>query len=117
MIYSVNSNISALMAFGKKMAVHADNIANMNSDGFKKNRAILKEGPDQNVTVDIERIDTSMQPISEISESQVTQNESNNVDLTTEVTGAMISQRGYEANSAFIEAQEEVIGTILDLLS
>ena len=116
-MHSLNSNISAIMAFGRKMAVHADNVANINSNGFKKNRAILKEGPDRNVTVDIERIDPSARPVPEISKDEVVQNESSDVDLATEVTEMMITQNGYQANSAFIKNQEELIGTILDLLS
>lgn len=117
MTFSVNTNLSALKAFGKKMGVHANNIANMHSKGFKKSRAVLKEGADQTVTVEIDRIDSPNYPISKTSGDQIRNNESNNVDVATEIVGTMTSQRGYEVNSTFIKTEEEMTGTILDLLS
>lgn len=36
MISSVYNNISALFAFGAKMGVNANNLANVNTDAFKK---------------------------------------------------------------------------------
>jgi len=130
---SVNTNLSALMAYGKKMGVHANNIANMHSRDFEKSRAIIKEGADQTVTVEIEQIESPAHPITGISESRIAENEpkpadtvpddslsnnaSNNVDLATEIVETSATQRAYKANTKIIEAQEEMIGTILDLLS
>jgi len=132
-MFSVNSSLSALSAYGKKIGVHADNIANMHSEDFKRSRAILKEGADQNVTVEIERVDSPQYPVTEISASQTADNqsnsaeaafedslinsESNNVDLATEIVETKIAQRGYEANIKIIQTQEEMIGSVLDLLS
>ncbi len=39
MTFSVDNNISALKAFGAKMGVTANNIANVESEAFKKSRA------------------------------------------------------------------------------
>ena len=44
MVGFVGSNPAALKAFGTKMEVTANNVANVNSDEFKKSRATLKEG-------------------------------------------------------------------------
>jgi len=117
MTFSVNTSLSALMAYGKKIGVHANNIANMHSEGFKRSRALLKEGADQTVTVEIDRIDSPDYPSSETSKSQISNNKSNNVDVATELMGTMTSQRGYKVNSTFIKTQEEMTGTILDMLN
>ena len=116
-MFSVNSSLSALMAYGKKMSVHANNVANAYSEGFKRSRAILKEGGNHDVTVEIDRLDSPEYPVSDTSENQTVHNESNNVDLATEVVETKICQRGYEANLSFIKAEDEMTGTILDLLS
>jgi flagellar basal body rod protein FlgC len=134
MMFSVNSSLSALMAYGKKMGVHANNISNMYSKDFSKSRAILREGVDQTVTVDIEQVESSTYPITGISDSQLTENESNpsdttsvedslagntsnNVDLATEMVETNIAQNGYKANLKIIQKQDEMVGTILDMLS
>ena len=112
----VNTNLSALMAFGKKMGVHANNIANMYSEGFRKSRALLKEGRGQTTVVEIKRLESSNPPSSRASESRVQNAVANNVNVASEIVGAMTSQRGYEANSAFVKTEEEMTGTILDLV-
>ena len=116
-MFSVNSSQSALMAYGKRMGVHANNVANANSDGFKKSRAIMKEGVNNDVIVEIDRMDSNEYPASENPENQTVRNESNNVDLEEEMVGINICRRGYEANLSVIKTKDEMAGTILDLLS
>ena len=41
MVGSIGNNVAALKAFGTKMEVTAKNIANINSDEYKKSRAEL----------------------------------------------------------------------------
>ena len=133
MMFSINSSLSALMAYGKKMGVHANNIANMYSQDFNRSRVIIKEGPDNNVSAEIERVDSPEYPVTDIDQGQVAENEdqppqttledmpplnqSNNVDLATEIVGVTVAQNAYEANTKVIKTQEELLGTILDLLS
>lgn len=116
MIDSVNSSISAIMAYGKKMGVHANNIANMNSEGFEKSRTLFKEGSDETVAAEIEQVAAAEFPVSESDEVQARQPESNNVDLAEEITGTMIGRRGFEANLAVVKVKDELIGTVMDLL-
>ncbi len=63
MIASLGHNLAALKAFGTKMDVTAKNIANVNSDGYKKSRATLVEDPKGSVGVDIDRVDLTGQSI------------------------------------------------------
>ena len=116
MIFSVNSNLSALRAFGVKMGVSANNVANVNTDEFKKSRAILQEGPGSRVQVDIERIDSPGHPIIEVDDMQIIERESSNVDLAEEIPGTILTQRGYEANLTTIKTQDEMFGNIIDMI-
>jgi flagellar hook protein FlgE len=115
MVSPINSNISALAAFGKKMAVSSNNIANLESEGFKKSRAVLLEGEQGGVIVDIERLDTPGDVRVEYREDGVTERELSNVDLAQEITDTLSTQRGYEANLKAVKVQDELIGTILDI--
>jgi flagellar basal-body rod protein FlgC len=49
MIPSINSTVSALQAYKKSMGVTANNIANVNTEDFKKSRATMKEGANGSV--------------------------------------------------------------------
>ena len=115
MIISLSSTLSALRAFGKKMAVTANNVANVHSDGFKKNEAILTEGEQGAVEVEIRRID-SEGPMIPANAEKMENRELSNVDLTTEMPNALITRRSFEANLKMIEAEDEVIGSLLDIV-
>ena len=39
-----------------------------------------------------------------------------NVDLTEEIPQTITAQRGYEANLKLIETQDEMLGSVLDIL-
>jgi len=107
---------SALNAFSKKLAVVSNNVANMNTDGYKKSRAVLKEGQNGGVEVSTQKIDTpgSLIPYEEGSNVQV--KETSNVDLAEEKVHMISAQRGHEANVKSLEAQNELRETILDIV-
>ena len=112
-----NSSLSALRAFGMKMSVTADNIANVNTDGFKKSRATIQEGLHNGVRVDISRIDSSGLSGFEWSEGQMKEKELSNVNLSEEIPHAMITRRCYEANLKVLKTEDEILGTLIDIKS
>lgn len=116
MISAISSSISALSAFGKKLGVIANNIANVNTEGFKKSRAILKEGPNGGVQVSINRINSPGYPIMEEGTGEMTDRETSNVDLTEEIPQLLLTRRGYQANVKTIKTQDEMLGTLIDIL-
>jgi flagellar basal-body rod protein FlgC len=115
MITSLSSTLSALRAFGKKMAVTANNVANVNSDEFKRSEAHLKEGEQGAVELEIRQID-SEGPIMPANSDGMKDRELSNVDLTTEIPNAFINQRAFEANLKMVETEDEMIGSILDIV-
>ena len=116
MMHTISSNLSALMAYGKKMEVHANNIANMDSEGFKKSRAIITQGPEQNVLIEAEQIEALIQPVSGTDDAQAIQNNSNKVDLIEEIVGAEIARTGHAANLVPIKTADEMVGSLLDII-
>ena len=116
MIPSVNSTISALQAFKARLGVTADNIANANTDEFKKSRATLKEGTNGGVQVDINRVNTPGHRYQDPESDQLIEKESSNVNLEEEVLEMMITQRTYEANLKVLQTQDKMPGTLLDIM-
>ena len=117
MIVSVGRTLSALRAFGKKMGVTANNVANVQSEEFKKNRAVFKEGLRGDVQVAIEKIDTPGDVISETTDGQTVERELSNVDLAEELPQTIIAQRGFEANLKIIQTQDEMLENLIDIVT
>ena len=115
MIPSVNSTISALQAFKTRLGVTADNIANINTDEFKKSRARLKEGTNGDVQVDINRINTPGHRYQALEADQLVEKEGSNVNLEEEIPAMMITQRSYEANLKVLQTRDKILGTLLDI--
>ena len=116
MIPSVNSTISALRANKTILGVTANNIANANTDEFKKSRAILKEGANGDVVVDINRVNTPGHRYQELEGDQLVEKESSNVDLEEELPEMMITQRTYEANLKVLQTRDNMLGSLLDIM-
>ena len=111
-----NTALSALDGFSTTMAVAANNIANVETEAFKKSRALLQEGERGSVEVDISRIDTPGAIRTEYIDDQLVEREMSNVDLAEEIPEIIPTQRGYEANLKVIKTKDEMLGTIIDIL-
>ena len=116
MISSISSTLSALAAYGKKAGVTANNVANWQSDDFKKSQAVFTEGENKTVEVEIRRIDTPGSIVDTVKDGKIIEKELSNVDLAEEIPQTVISQRGYEANLKVIKTKNEMLGTVIDIL-
>ena len=116
MISAVNSTLSALQAFKTRMGVTANNVANVNTEEFKKSRANLEEGTNGDVRVNISRIDTPGHPYQEFVGDQLVEKESSNVELDEELPNMMVTHRSYEANLKVLQSRDRMLGTVLDIM-
>jgi flagellar basal body rod protein FlgG len=112
MISGITASLSALSAFGKKLANNARNVANCNTDGYKKSDSTISEDGNGLPEVILQQ---SASPGAFVEEAGVMR-ETSNVDLAEEFPQVMIAQRGYEANIKALKAQDEVIESTLDIL-
>ena len=117
MISSVNSSISALHAFGKKMGVTANNVANVNTDGYKKYRTNMTEGANNDIQVEIRRVESPGHTYQAVDGDQVVTRETSNVDLGEEIPEMINAQNGYAANLKTMQTQDKMLGTLLDIVS
>lgn len=105
--------LAALAAFDKKLDVNANNVANMETNNFRKSRVEFQEHAGGGVQVTISRVDTpgiEIEPGARTGEAGQT----SNVSLEEEIAGQIITRYSYEANLLTLktaaEMQKELIG-------
>ena len=117
MMDGISSTLSSLQAHDRKMNVNANNIANVNTNGFKRDRAILEEGKVGDVRVSLHK-DMSPAPEDPLApEAPGEEKELSNVDLADELTGMIPTEIGYKANLKTVRTRDEMLGTLLDTLA
>lgn len=117
MISGISSSLSALQAFTKKVEVSANNTANVNTDGFKKDTVTLGEGSSGGVTATVRKVATPG-PLAQV---QTTEGEKmveqSNVELGEEIPSTMVSQRAFEANLKAIQTQDQMTKSVLNIIA
>jgi flagellar basal-body rod protein FlgC len=116
MMDPTRSSLSGLNAFGMNMAVTSHNVANVETDGFKKSRTILQEANPSGVTVAIEKVETPGAVIP-VEEDNGGTRESSNVDIAEEMTHMITTQRSYDANLKAIKTWDEMMESVLNLFA
>ena len=117
MIRSMSASHSAILAHERKMSVTSNNIANVNTDGFKKSRAIIEEGERNDVRVEIQRDESPGPVVYESRDGEMVERELSNVDIGEELTQTITTLNGYKANLKMVKVQDEMIGTLIDLFT
>ncbi|MBF0111962.1 MAG: hypothetical protein HQK64_01245 [Desulfamplus sp.] len=114
MVSSINNSVQALRAFGTATAVTANNVANVESDNFKSSRAVMNEGDNGGVKVSLST-NSAQGPL--VQKSDGTTKELSNTDLATEFTSMISYQSAYGANVKTIQTDDEMKGTILNMIA
>jgi flagellar basal-body rod protein FlgC len=117
MISAYQSALSALQAFGTKMQSHADNIANANTDGFKKTRVTLAEVQPQGVRATVDKVNTPGPIIFQETGAGLDPVELSNVELNSEIPEMNLNSHLYKANLKTIETADEMAGALLKIIS
>jgi len=117
MVPPLNATLSALQAFGQKMGITAGNIANVNTDGYKKSQAVFEEGRHGGVEVREQRVDTPGTPLEPPKADGSAARESSNVALEEEFPELITTVYGFKANLKTVQAQDEMLGHLLDTVA
>lgn len=117
MIPAYRSALSALQAFGTKIQSQANNIANANTDGFKKTRVIMSETQPQGVTATVDQVNTPGPTIFQETDAGLDPVELSNVDLGSEIPELNLNSQLYKANLKTLETAEEMTGALLKIIS
>jgi flagellar basal-body rod protein FlgC len=101
-----------MRAAGTLLNVSANNTANVNTDGFKRSRALASEGPAGSVVVEISK---SIEPGPLYDVSGLGLVEGSNVDLVDEIIGRISAKRMFEANLSVFRTADEMEEALLDI--
>jgi flagellar hook protein FlgE len=98
-----SANVSSLIAHQNYANTNANNIANVNTDGFIPTRTTLNE-TSNGVQTSFQKADNNGSSLSQ-------------TDLSREMTDQVIVQRGHEVQGSAIRTQDDMLGSLLDMLA
>ena len=117
MISGIYSALSGLTAIQKKIDSNANNVANVNTDGYKATQVTLTGEAPQGIQAVVRQDQTPGPMVYEQTSAGQTLIEKSNVDLGQELPNMMLSRRFFEANVKTLQVQNEVLGSLLDIKS
>lgn len=115
MIAGIQSALSGLQAYTRKVENNANNVANVNPLGFKKNRVLLAEQAPQGVRASVEQVDTPGAMVAEQTSRGTEMVELSNVDIGEEFPDMMRNVHGYKANLKTVQAADAMLQGLLDI--
>lgn len=115
MISAIHTALSGLAAFGKQIEVVAHNVANLNTDGFKKSRTEFVQVQPGGVLPVVKKDNAAGPTILRDTGGGQIPIELSNVDLAEETVQQILAQRSFEANLQTLKAGDSLLGSILDL--
>jgi flagellar basal-body rod protein FlgC len=116
MISSFYTSLSGLNAFQQQLSVAANNLANVNTDGFKKSRAVLESTAPQGVIAKSQKLELPGPLALEQTPQGAQLVEKSNVDVGEEMPNVLAGQRAYEASLKMLKVANEMTGSLLDLI-
>ena len=114
MIPGMASTLSGIQVGGRILSVGAHNIANAQTEGFKRTRALPVESSTGGVTVTLDK-DVRPGPPFITNEDPFILREGSNVELGEEIISNLQAVNLIEANIASLRIQDKVLGTLLDI--
>jgi flagellar hook protein FlgE len=114
MISAIHTALSGLSAFAKQIEVSAHNVANVNTDVFKKSTTEFVEVEIGGVLPVVQKDESAGPAVLKDTGYGSAQVELSNVDLGEEAVSQIIAQRGFEANLRTLQTADDMLGSILD---
>lgn len=114
MISAIHTALSGITAFAKQIEVSAHNVANVNTDGFKKSRVDLVELEGGGVLPVVQKDDSAGPAVLKDTGNGQTQVALSNVELGEEAVNQMIAQRAFQASLQTLKTTDDMLGNILD---
>lgn len=116
MISSVhNTALSALRSFSTGIQSNANNIANMNTDGYKKTRVLMAETENGGVEATVDKVNSPGPVALRPTDKGQEEVELSNVDLAEEMPDMILNENLYKANLKTVQVENEMIGNLLDM--
>lgn len=98
---NISNNISSIQAQQNMMNVSANNVANVNTDGFIPSSSRVVGG-DNSIKADVSKADDNGSKTSQ-------------TDLTKEIPNQIVAKEATAVNVTAIKTQDEMLGSLLDI--
>lgn len=115
MFAGIQSALSGLQASTLRTQATANNIANVNTDGFKKDRVTLSAKSPQGVSTTVGKIDTPGNIVFEETPQGEAMVETSNVDLAQEMPNLMLDKTSFNANIKTLQTADQMLQSLLDI--
>ncbi|MDR2104426.1 MAG: hypothetical protein LBP51_01585 [Deferribacteraceae bacterium] len=109
MLNSINSASSALRAYTEVLNTSARNVANINTEGYTPQRTRLSEGS-SGVRATVESVPRTVNTVNNV-------NNVSKVDYASEAVEQIISLRAFEANASVIRTADEMLGSLINIIT
>lgn len=109
--------LSGLRTFSTRLQANGNNIANANTDGFKKTVVTNSDVAPLGVKAEVHKRSTAGTSVLQRTGAEMQPVELSNVDLATEIVDMSLNSTLYKANLRTIETANEMTGTLLHLKS
>lgn len=117
MISAYQSALSGLRAFGTSVQANGNNIANSNTESFKRSRVTLAEVEPQGVKATVSTSTNSGPMVYDETSNGQEFVELSNVDLAQELPEMNLNSHFYKANLKTIETVNQMTGELLNIKS
>ncbi len=108
---------SGLSVSQRKIRVTANNIANVNTDGFKKSRTVLSTVQPHGVKAEVQQVETAGPSALKQTAQGEQSVERSNVDIGEEMVNLLSGQRGYEASLRTLKTAAKMVGSLIDVVA
>ena len=98
---NISNNVSSIQAHQTMLNVNANNVANVNTDGFRPSDTRMSDDTNS-VSADVRLTDDNGSTTSQ-------------TDLSKEIPDQIIAQDATAVNVTAIRTQDEMLGTLLDM--
>ena len=115
MLSAISSAVSGLQAYTQKTAATANNVANMNTPGFKRDVVTLSSQVPQGVSTNVSKDESPGPFMTEQTSEGMEMVEQSNTDLTKEMPDLIMEKHGFSANIKTLQATDEMMQTVLDI--
>lgn len=115
MLNSVHAALSGLNALMTRVEKNTNNVANMQTQEFKKDRVLLSERYPQGVEATVEKISSPGPYVAEMTEGGYALVEQSNVDLVEEIPELLLNKNGFSANLKILQTADQMTQSLLDI--
>jgi flagellar basal-body rod protein FlgC len=115
MISAIQTALSGLAAFTKQVEITGHNVANIDTEEFKKSNTELVSVETGGVLPVVRKDESSGPTVLSDGGHGAPIKELLNLDLGEETVNLILGQRGFEANLQTLNTADQMLGTILDI--